>query len=219
MLSHNKIAAQLLGGVLAVLLGSGQGANAASSALVAKGEKLYNQNCAVCHQPDAIGKPGFAPSLANPELLSIASDKFLMSTVRDGRVGTGMPPFSHLGRKSIRAIVAYLRSHAKLPNKADKVDAQRTAYGDPRLGKQWYNDICATCHGVAGDGYAAGGTGTAIGESGFLGKASDGFIRTTIKYGRSNTRMRGFQSPTGLANLSDQEIDDIIVYLRTLSKK
>jgi mono/diheme cytochrome c family protein len=218
MLSHNKVAVPLLGGILAVLFSTAQAAAAVDAELVAKGETLYNQNCSVCHQPDAIGKPGFAPSLANPEFLSVASDKFLMSTIRDGRVGTGMPPFSHLGRDSIKAIVTYLRSHEKLPNRAAEVDAQPDAHGDPRLGKQWYDYICSTCHGIAGDGYAAGGTGTAIGKPGFLHKVSDGFIRTTVKNGRSNTRMLGFQGSTGLANLSDQEIDDIIVYLRSLSK-
>jgi len=184
--------------------------------LVNKGKQLYNQNCAVCHQADAIGKPGFAPSLSNPELLSTASDKFLMATIRDGRGGTGMPPFAHLGREKVRTIVAFLRSHPHPKNKADAIDAQAPSRGDPRLGKQWFNDICATCHGVNGDGYAAGGTGTAIGKAGFLSKASDGFIRTTIKQGRSNTRMLGFQGVSGLANLSNQEIDDVIAYLRTL---
>ncbi len=192
---------------------------AADSKQIAEGKRLFNQNCAVCHQPDAVGKPGFAPSLSNPELLSIASDKFLEGTIRDGRVGTGMPPFAHLGRKKIKAIVAYLRSLADVPNRSAEVDAQPAAYGDPRLGKTWFDDICATCHGKNGDGYEAGGTGTAIGKPGFLSKASDGFIRETIKYGRSNTRMRGFSGPDGLANLSDQEIDDIIVYMRTLPKK
>lgn len=214
MLSYNKVAVQLLSAVLAILSGSSQ---AADAALIAKGEKLYDQNCSVCHQPDAIGKAGFAPSLANPEFLNVASDKFLMSTMRDGRVGTGMPPFSHLGRDAIKAIMVYLRSHEKLPNQAAKVDAQPEAHGDPRLGKTWFDDICATCHGEKGDGYVAGGTGTAIGKPGFLHKVSDGFIRTTIKNGRSNTRMLGFQGPEGLANLSNQEIDDIIVYMRTLS--
>ncbi len=182
----------------------------------ADGEQLFVQNCAVCHQADAIGKPGFAPSLTNPELLSIGSDKFFLSTIRDGRAGTGMPPFAHLGRAKIEAIVTYLRSFAELPDRATEVDAQPEAHGDPRLGKQWYEYICSTCHGIAGDGYAAGGTGTAIGKAGFLGKVSDGFIRTTIKEGRSNTRMLSFSGADGLANLSDQEIDDIIVYLRSL---
>ena len=160
-----------------------------------------------------------APSLINPELLSISSDKFLMGTIRDGREDTGMPPFAHLGRKNVQAIVAYLRSHVKQPNRADEVDAQAESRGDPRLGQQWYDYICSTCHGLSGDGYEAGGTGTAIGLPGFLDKASDGFIRETIKHGRSNTRMLAFQGSAGLANLSDQEIDDIIVYLRSLATR
>ena len=189
----------------------------ADSATVRKGEQLYTQNCSVCHQADAIGKPGFAPSLTNPELLSISSDKFFEGTIRDGRAGTGMPPFSHLGRKDIKAIVTYLRSHSTLPNRSKEVDAQASSYGDERKGKQWFDDICSTCHGISGDGYAAGSTGTAIGTAGFLDKASDGFIRETIKHGRSNTRMLGFSDPRGMANLSNQEIDDIIAYMRTLA--
>lgn len=204
-------------GVFLLVMGGMSSALAADDALIKEGERLYVQNCSVCHQADAIGKPGFAPSLSNPELLATSSDKFLMSTIRDGRAGTGMPPFSHLGRKKVHSIVAYLRSHAKGPNLSAQIDAQPDAHGDPRLGKQWYDYICSTCHGVAGDGYAAGGTGTAIGKAGFLNKVSDGFIRTTVKQGRSNTRMLGFQGATGLANLSDQEIDDIIVYLRSLA--
>lgn len=187
-------------------------------ALVKTGETLYTQNCAACHQADAIGKAGVAPSLTNPELLSVASDKFLVSTIQKGRPGTGMPPFGHLKPDQITAIIAFLRSHATLPSRVAQVDAQPEAHGDPRLGKTWYDQICSTCHGPEGDGYAAGGTGTAIGKAGFLDRASDGFIRVTIKEGRSNTRMRSFQGQGSLADLSDKEIDDIIVYLRSLSK-
>ncbi len=197
--------------------GGGQ-ALAASPSSEKNGEAQFNENCADCHQADAIGEPGVAPSLTNQELLSIASDKFFMATIRDGREDTAMAPFAHLGRQNVRDIVDYLRSHAMLQNRAAEVDAQPDAHGDPRLGEQWYNNICSTCHGVAGDGYFAGGTGTAIGLPGFLDKASDGFIRETIKFGRSNTRMLAFQGPTGIANLSDQEIDDIIVYLRGLGQ-
>jgi len=192
-------------------------AQMASPETLQEGEALFAENCEVCHQADAIGEPGFAPSLTSPELLSIASDKFLEGTIRDGREDTGMPPFAHLGRKNVQTIVAYLRAHTSEPNRAEEVDAQPEAHGDPRLGEQWYNYICSTCHGVDGDGYDAGGTGTAIGLAGFLDKASDGFIRETIKHGRSNTRMLAFQGPAGLANLTNEEIDDIIVYLRGLA--
>lgn len=208
----------IVSGIIILCSGLSHSVLAADSAVIKQGERVYNQNCVFCHQEDAIGKPGFAPSLTNPELLSISSDKFLESTIRDGRAGTGMPPFAHLGRKDVKAIVAYLRDHAILPNRAKQVNAQARSYGDERKGKQWFDDICSTCHGVNGDGYAAGGTGTAIGLKSFLSKASDGFIRETIKYGRSNTRMIGYYGPTAMANLNDQEIDDIIAYMRTLAK-
>ncbi len=218
MLTRSRVICGLVG-LMALVLGHPGPAEAASSSTLKIGEAQFNLNCAVCHQADAIGEPGVAPSLTNPELLSVSTDKFLMSTIRDGREDTGMPPFAHLGRKNIKAIVAYLRSHATKPNRAEEVDAQPDAHGDPRLGKQWYDYICSTCHGLSGDGYEAGGTGTAVGLPSFLDKVSDGFIRETIKQGRSNTRMRAFQGPAGLADLSNQEIDDIIVYLRSLAQR
>jgi len=113
----------------------------ADPTMVEEGEKLYQTNCVFCHQADAIGKAGFAPSLTNPELLSIASDKYLLGTIRDGRAGTGMPPFSHLGRKKIKALVAYFRSFETLPDRSVEVDAQPQARGDPRLGRFWFEQI------------------------------------------------------------------------------
>jgi cytochrome c oxidase cbb3-type subunit 3 len=209
----------VLAGLALLALPQASLAGAASPAMLKKGQALFVENCQVCHQADAIGKPGVAPSLTNRELLNTASDKFFEVTIRDGREDTGMPPFAHLGRKNVRAIVAFLRSHEAGENKAAEIDGQPDAHGDPRLGKLWYDNICSTCHGVAGDGYEAGGTGTAIGLPGFLDKVSDGFLRVTIKQGRSNTRMLPFQGPKGLANLSDREIDDVIVYLRQLAKQ
>lgn len=205
-------------GIAGALVAAGT-VHAAADNAIAKGKAIFDENCSVCHQADAIGKPGVAPSLTNPELLHNASDKFLMATIRDGRVDTAMPPFAYLGRRAIRNVVAFLRSHSTQPSRAAEIDAEPATKGDPRLGKQWFVDICSTCHGLDGDGYAAGGTGTAIGLPGFLSKASDGFIRATIREGRSNTRMRGFQGADALANLSDQEIDDIIAYLRTLQNR
>ncbi len=215
MLKHKYLSTGLLG--LAIFTTSYSLAFA-NSKLIEQGQALYNQNCQFCHQADAIGKPGFAPSLTNKELLSLGSDKFFLSTIRDGRPGTGMPPMAHLGKEKITAIVAFLKSHAKLPDRSKEVDAQPDSYGDARKGQLWFEEICASCHGTQGQGYEAGVAGTAIGKSGFLNKVSDGFIRTTIKEGRSNTRMRGFSGSGGLANLRDSEIDDIVVYLRSLNK-
>lgn len=218
MSEGKRVAITLAGGAI-LLASSSLAVMAADAATIEKGRQLFEENCVACHQEDAIGQPGIAPSLTNPELLETASDKFFETTIRDGRVGTAMMPFDFLGRRDIRAIVAYLRSHEQKPNRAAEIDAEPESKGDPRLGKQWFDDICATCHGVDGNGYEAGGTGTAIGYPGLLDKVSDGFLRETIKHGRSNTRMRGFSGADGLAQLTDREIDDVIAYLRELGAK
>jgi len=212
MMRHKQLVSGVVGLALYVISPLGM----AGSSAVEEGKQLFDVNCMACHQADAIGKPGFAPSLTNKELLSIASDKFFMSTIRDGRVGTGMPPFAHLGKKKIKSIVAFLRSHEKLKHRSSEVDKQPESYGDARKGELWFTQICENCHGINGEGYGAGVVGTAIGKSGFLNKVSDGFIRETIKNGRSNTRMRSFSGPGGLANLRDSEIDDVIAFLRSL---
>jgi len=212
MLRHKRLVSGVVG--LALIAISPLGL--ASSSAVKEGKQLFEMNCMACHQADAIGKAGFAPSLTNKELLSTASDKFFMSTIRDGRAGTGMPPFAHLGKKKIKSIVAFLRDHEKLPNRSKQIDAQPDSYGDSRKGELWFTQICENCHGVNGEGYGAGVAGPAIGKSGFLNKVSDGFIRETIKNGRSNTRMRGFSGPDGLANLRDSEVEDVIAFLRSL---
>lgn len=188
-----------------------------SAAEAQRGQIVYKENCEVCHQEGGTGKPGLAPSLTNKELLKAASDRFLIETIRDGRAPTAMPSFgSILKDDDIKAIVSYLRSFNQAPVLGDVLDNDRTAMGDPRLGKRWYTQICAGCHGTNGEGYEGAGSGTAIGKSGFLSKASDGFIRYIIMNGRSNTSMRGFAGADGLANLTHQEIDDIIAYLRII---
>ncbi|MBF0589885.1 MAG: c-type cytochrome [Magnetococcales bacterium] len=209
-----------VGGVALLFVGLvASDVSAGSKQLVRKGNVLFEENCVACHQKGGVGQAGVAPSLTNKEFLSIASDKFLFETIRDGRTDTPMPAFGEMleSDEDITAIVAYLRTFSQGKDLSSKVENARAAMGDPRLGKRWFQQVCEGCHGVRGQGgYDSEGSGTAIGKAGFLNKASDGFIRYIIKNGRSNTAMRGFSGPTGLANLSDQEIDDIISYLRIL---
>ena len=182
------------------------------------GRVLFEENCAGCHQSNARGQTGLAPSLVSKEFLAAASDRFLKSTIMEGRGDTNMMPFKEVLKPTeIDAIVAFLRAQGRSSARSGlAMDDDRQAMGDPRLGKRWFSQICAGCHGPNGEGYAGSGSGTAIGKSGFLSKASDGFIRYIIKHGRSNTAMLGFTGPDALANLSDAEIDDIISYLRIL---
>lgn len=185
-----------------------------------KGKELYDKNCLMCHQESAIGKPGLAPSLSNQEFLSIVSADFLINTIKEGREGTGMTPQKQLTDEDISAIAAYLQSLSPTAGtRVVAVNSQPPAKGDVQAGKVMFAEVCSNCHGNAGVGYQAGGSGTAIGKAGFLSKVSDGYIRTIIKEGRSNTKMRGFVGPEGIANLTNREIENIITYLRTTPAK
>ncbi len=182
-----------------------------------RGEKVFNENCVACHQAKGVGKVAVAPSLTNPQLLSTASNKFLFETISKGRRYTNMPAWGdQLGKKKIKAVIAYLRSFAKGPNRSAKVNAEFRSMGNPKLGAVRFQAVCAHCHGIYGQGYSAGGSGTAIGGPDFLRLASDGFIRESLKYGRDNTKMRSLHGPAGLENLTYLQVDDIINYMRTL---
>lgn len=182
---------------------------------VKSGELLYNSMCVACHQADGAGKVGFAPFIRNRDFLALASDEFLRDSIVSGRPGTAMVPWAHLKPHQIESLVAYLRS-AEDPasTKIEKADPEKKYPGDAGRGDPLYATYCASCHGSNATGYAEGGAGPAIGNAGFLAVASDDFIFQTVKHGRAGTPMRGFVGASGLANLSEQEVADIIAFLR-----
>ncbi len=186
-----------------------------------KGKMHYDANCAACHQPDGVGRPGIAPSIRNRDFLAIASDEFIRQTVRKGRFGTAMLPRPDLSDQVLNDVIAYLRSIGD--DRAPKVDTDPSAdlasLGESAAGRAKFAVYCAACHGPEGKGYAAGGSGPGIGLAGFLSVASDDYIFQTLKHGRAGTAMRPFLGARGLANLSDQDAFDIIAYLRSLSPK
>lgn len=174
--------------------------------------------CAACHGAEGIGIIGLGPALASKSFLAAASDAYLIDTIKNGRTGTTMIPWgTTLKDPQINDIVAYIRSISKTePAKLDNSPVK----GQVANGERLYQDICASCHGVNGTGYAETQNGTAIGNAAFLKIAGDGFLRHLIRYGKSGTMMRGFdeKNVTAIANLTAQEIEDVIAYLRANAK-
>lgn len=184
--------------------------------LAREGEQTYNAFCVACHQPEATGKVGFAPSIRNRDFVALASDDFIRNTIRMGRPGTAMVSWAHLSDRQIDGIIAYLHTARDYQHVDIPVDPNRKHPGDALEGRTTYLTYCAACHGADGSGYAAGGSGPGIGLAGFLAVASDDYIFQTVKHGRIGTPMRSFMGPEGLANLSEEEIGNVIAYLRTL---
>lgn len=180
---------------------------------IAEGKRQFSQ-CAPCHGERGEGRVGMAPSLASKSFLEAASDQMLIDTIKNGREGTTMVPFGDkLEQHQVEGLVAYIRSLQ--PTKPALLD-ESPLDGNVERGSAVFSSICATCHGRKGAGYQESGSGTGIGRKVFLSTVSNGYLRYIIKNGKSGTPMKAFagESRTAVANLSQQQIEDVIAYMR-----
>ena len=185
------------------------------------GARLYAANCAACHGDTGGGGVGVPLSL--PSFLNSIDDDFLRKTIRHGRPGRVMPAFSKLSDAQIDAIAGYIRAWSDKPAPQYSRGAVR---GDAVHGKTLYSSYCAVCHGAEGEG--GKGTGVtfsrrrnlpiiapALNNPGFLAAASDQMIRHTLQFGREGTPMRSFL----VQGLSEQDIDDLVSYVRSFEEQ
>jgi cytochrome c oxidase subunit 2 len=79
--------------------------------LIARGEKVYTANCAVCHKPDGKGAGPVKP-LDGSSVVLDADKNAQVSTVLQGRVDKGMPSWkSVLSDTEIAAVVTYTKNN------------------------------------------------------------------------------------------------------------
>ncbi len=186
----------------------------------ADGATLFATFCSGCHGARGEGKrllgnPPY-PAVAHPDFLAAAADGFLLQTIRKGRPGRRMPAFSEgdvgLTDQEITAIVAHLRSRARVPSPQPVHPQRRWIVADARLGKALYETHCAGCHGTDGSGPDA----PALNHPNLLEIASDDYFVETIRRGRSGTAMHGFSLPSpAFPALAPGEIEAVTAYLRT----
>ncbi len=74
----------------------------------ARGLEVYTRECVKCHGERGTGGPHVR--LGNPGLLVTASNGFLRRAIKDGRAGTPMPAFAHLGNDRVEDLLALLRT-------------------------------------------------------------------------------------------------------------
>lgn len=185
-----------------------------SAERVVMGQQTFAM-CGGCHGPDGRGRIGMGPSLVSSSFLAAASDDFLTRTITKGRTGTTMIPWGAiLNDEQVASVVVYLRSLAPVP--AAELDESKLR-GVAEHGRVTFETICVACHGRSGGGYLESANGTGIGRKAFLAEVSDGYLRYLIANGKTDTPMRPFaaDSSVAVANLTNQQIDDVIAYLRS----
>jgi mono/diheme cytochrome c family protein/rhodanese-related sulfurtransferase len=176
---------------------------------VTEGRALYTRYCALCHGARGEGHVAdHAPALANEELLRIASDEYLTRSILEGRSGTPMSAFAEeaggpLSDEDAAKIVAFLRSHQEAPSIRLIDEPLR---GDPVRGMPIFREHCEECHAIEGRETK----GPRLDHPAFLALASNAFITRTIRVGRPDTPMEGWQG-----RLRPDQINDLVALIRS----
>jgi len=79
-------------------------------ALLARGEKVYAANCAVCHKPDGKGGGPILPLDGSPIVLS-AEHEAQIQVLLNGRKNGAMPSWKTLSDTEIAAVITYTKNN------------------------------------------------------------------------------------------------------------
>jgi cytochrome c oxidase cbb3-type subunit 3 len=128
---------------------------AAQGAEAERGQKLFQQNCGVCHANDATG--GRGPDLIrSPITAHDEKGDQIGKVIHEGRPDKGMPPMP-LTDKEVADIAAFLHARVKESLQSARVPkvyaVERLLTGKAEAGKAYFDGAggCKTCHSPTGD--------------------------------------------------------------------
>jgi cytochrome c oxidase subunit 2 len=78
--------------------------------LIARGEKVYNANCAACHRPDGKGAGPIKPLDGSPIVLDADKGKQI-AILLNGAANGAMPSWKALSDTEIAAVITYTKNH------------------------------------------------------------------------------------------------------------
>jgi cytochrome c oxidase cbb3-type subunit 3 len=165
------------------------------------GQRLFANNCSVCHGSAARGQIGF-PNLTDNDWLYGGTPDDILISIRDGRMGN-MPPkgvMPNMTSEQVDQVVNYVLSFSGREKDSAAAEA----------GKAVFAQGCAACHGADGTGMQAMGAPNLTDNAWLYGSTYD-WIKETVTHGRQN------QMPAQGGRLSEDQIQILAAYVYSLS--
>ncbi|WP_447555357.1 cytochrome-c oxidase, cbb3-type subunit III [Vreelandella sp. EE22] len=106
-------------------------------------ERIFMNNCAMCHGVNAQGGDGF-PNLTNDDWLYGGDPETLVATLTHGRRGV-MPAWGHLGEETLEDLTHYVLALSGLEHEPARAEG----------GEATYSSFCVACHAPNGTGNQA----------------------------------------------------------------
>ena len=166
------------------------------------GQRLFANNCSVCHGSAARGGVGF-PNLTDDAWLYGGEPDDIVHTLTNGRNGN-MPAGGFMPDMSgaqVNDLVNYVLSFSGREESAEAADR----------GEELFASACAGCHGADAQGNQMMGAPNLTDDDWLYGSHA-GAIRETILYGRQN------EMPAQAERLSEDQIHVLAAYVYGLSR-
>lgn len=165
------------------------------------GQRLFSNNCAVCHGSAGRGSLGF-PNLTDDDWLYGGDPDTILTTLHQGRNGN-MPAkgtMPGMTSEQVDQVVNYVLSFS------DRAKDEEAA----AKGEQVFAQACVACHGQDGKGNQAMGAPNLTDNTWLYGSTYE-WIKETVVNGRAN------QMPAQGGRLSDDQIQILAAYVYSLS--
>lgn len=166
------------------------------------GQRLFSNNCSVCHGSTARGAVGF-PNLTDSDWLYGGSADQIKTTIMDGRMAN--MPAKGLNPAMSKSDVTDLSNHLlSFSNRAeDKASAER--------GAVMFQTACAACHGADAKGIQAIGAPN-LADNIWLYGGTPSMIKQSIEYGRAGVM------PAQKDLLGEEKVHVLAAYIYSLSQ-
>lgn len=165
------------------------------------GQRLFANNCSICHGSAAAGSVGF-PNLRDNDWLYGSSPEAIETSILKGRQGQMMAWGAIIGEEGVKQTAAYVASLSGM--KADAALAEK--------GKTTFATMCVACHGADGKGNQLVGAPNLTDQIWLYGGSSNK-VEESIRSGRFG------QMPAHEELLSKEKIHVLAAYISSLSSQ
>lgn len=164
-------------------------------------ERIYLNNCAVCHGSDARGGYGF-PNLTDDDWLYGGKPEALLTTLHQGRNGL-MPSWQQLGENNIENLTQHVLDLSGLEHDAERAEQ----------GAAVFASVCSACHMPDGTGNQALGAPNLTNDTWLYqapGQSVADSIRQTLRNGRNG------HMPAQASYIGEERVHLVAAYVYSL---
>ncbi|MDI5893037.1 cytochrome-c oxidase, cbb3-type subunit III [Halomonas rhizosphaerae] len=164
-------------------------------------ERIYLNNCAVCHGSNAKGGYGF-PNLTDDDWLYGGEPENILTTLHQGRNGL-MPSWQQLGSENIENVTQHVLALSDLEHDADRAER----------GAATFASVCAACHMPDGTGNQALGAPNLTNDIWLYqapGQSVADSVRQTLRNGRNG------HMPAQAAYIGEERVHLVAAYVYSL---